>query len=75
MPIPDSLTALFRQVVSGLEPSARIWHFSRTTAYRMVKNRMAAAGVAGAMACPKGCVTASPWPCIAQNIPLTTVQK
>jgi integrase len=54
VPIPDSLTELFRQLQSGLEPPAGIWTFSRTTAYRLVKNRMARAGIVGGMACPKG---------------------
>jgi site-specific recombinase XerD len=75
VPIPDSLTELFRQVVTGLEPSAHIWEFSRTTAYRLVKDRMTQAGIAGGMACPKGLRHGFAIACIGQNIPLTTVQK
>jgi integrase/recombinase XerD len=75
VPIPDSLTALFQQVVSGLEPPARVWAFSRTTAYRLVKARMMLAGIAGGMACPKGLRHGFAIACIGRDIPLTTVQK
>jgi integrase len=75
VPIPDSLTELFRQLQSGLEPPAGIWTFSRTTAYRLVKNRMARAGIVGGMACPKGLRHGFAIACIGKDIPLTTVQK
>jgi integrase/recombinase XerD len=75
VPIPDSLTELFGQVLTGLEPSARIWEFSRTTAYRSVKERMLLGGIAGGMACPKGLRHGFAIACIGQGIPLTTVQK
>ena|ERR1700722_13764467 len=75
VPISDSVANLFRRILTGLEPSARIWLYSRTTAYRIVKDRMIAAGVVGGMACPKGLRHGFALACIAQNIPLTTVQK
>lgn len=34
--------------------SCRLWSLSRTTAWRLVKRIMAAAGIVGAHACPKG---------------------
>jgi integrase len=75
VPIPDSLMELFRQVLTGLEPSACIWEFSRTTAYRLVKDGMTQAGITGGMACPKGLRHGFAIACIGQHIPLTTVQK
>lgn len=75
VPIPDSLTKSFRDVVAGLPASARVWRLSRPTAYRLVKQRMVSAGISGAMACPKGLRHGFAVACIGQNIPLTTVQK
>lgn len=75
VPIPDSLIRLFGRIVAGLEPSAHVWQFSRATAYRLIIDRMADAGVTGAMASPKGLRHGFAVACIGQNIPLTTVQK
>ena len=75
VPIPDSLTALLGQVLAGRESTARLWKFSRTTAYRLVRGKMALAGITGGMACPKGLRHGFAVACIAQDIPLTTVQK
>jgi integrase/recombinase XerD len=75
VPIPDSLTALFGQVLAGPESPVRIWNFSRTTAYRLVKEKMGTAGITGGMACPKGLRHGFAVACIAHDVPLTTVQK
>jgi integrase len=76
VPIPDSLAKALGQLLPGdLEPSERIWTLSRATGYRLITDRMAHAGVIGAMACPKGLRHGFAVACIAQNIPLTTVQK
>jgi len=75
VPIPDSLAESFGRVVAGLKPSAYVWNFSRTTAYRLVKDKMAMAGISGGMACPKGLRHGFAIACVGQDIPLTTVQK
>lgn len=75
VPIPDSLTALFGQVLATPQSSALIWEFSRTTAYRLVVGKMTQAGITGGMACPKGLRHGFAVACIGQDIPLTTVQK
>jgi integrase/recombinase XerD len=75
VPIPDSLTALFTQILADVEPSARVWAFSRTTAYRLIKNRMAHASITGGTACPKGLRHGFAIACVGQAIPLTTIQK
>lgn len=75
VPIPDSLAKMFAEVVTGRNGSERIWEFSRPTAYRLVKETMAEAGIAGGMACPKGFRHGFAIACIGADIPLTTVQK
>jgi len=75
VPVPDSLIKLFVQHITGQESSARIWNFSRATAFRLVKDRMTQAGIIGRMACPKGLRHGFAVACIAQDVPLTTVKK
>ena len=74
VPIPDALVELLRQVIRA-EPSARVWNFSRPTAYRLVKDCMARAGIMGGMASPKGLRHGFAVACLTQKIPLPTVQK
>ena len=74
VPIPESLTRLLRQVVNGRQ-SATVWAFSRTTAYRLIKDQMAHAGITGAMACPKGLRHGFAVACVTENVPLPMVQK
>lgn len=75
VPIPDSLWRLLRQVLNGHETSARVWDFSRASGYRLVTDYMEQAGIAGGMACPKGLRHGFAVACLAQKIPLPTVQK
>jgi integrase len=74
VPIPDSLVELLRQVTPA-QPLTRVWAFSRPTAYRLVKDCMARAGIMGGMASPKGLRHGFAVACLAQKIPLTTVKK
>ena len=74
VPIPDSLVSMLGRMASEGDVS-RIWQFSRTTAYRLVKSHMRRAGVSGGMASPKGLRHSFAVACISRNIPLTTVQK
>lgn len=75
VPIPDSLVELLRQITPKDKPSARVWRFSRPTAYRLIIDCMARAGVSGGMASPKGLRHGFAVACLAQKIPLTTVKK
>jgi integrase len=75
VPIPDSLTQQFRLLLDESPSLSPVWTFSRTTAFRIIKNRMTQAGIKGAMACPKGLRHGFAIACISQNIPLPTVQK
>jgi site-specific recombinase XerD len=74
VPVPDALVELLRHV-NPAEPSARVWNFSRPTAYRLVKDCMAKAGIMGGMASPKGLRHGFAVACLTQKIPLTTVKK
>lgn len=74
VPIPDSLVNLLRQVTPA-QASARVWKLSRPTAYRLIKDCMARAGIKGGMASPKGLRHGFAVACLTQKIPLTTVKK
>jgi len=75
VPIPDSLVELLRRVAPHDDPSKRVWPFSRPTAYRLIKKCMSKAGIVGGMASPKGLRHGFAVACLAQKIPLPTVQK
>ena len=75
VPIPDSLVTLLRQMLTNPDPAQRVWNFSRATGCRLVTDYMAQAGIAGGMACPKGLRHGFAVACLAQKIPLPTVQK
>lgn len=75
VPIPDSLLVLLGKILVEVNPSARLWGFSRATAYRAVKRVLAEAEIDGAMACPKGLRHGFATSCVAKSVPLPTVQK
>ena len=74
VPIPPDLARLLKRLINR-KPSARVWTFSRTTGFRIVKRHIAQAGITGAMACPKGLRHGFAVACVINNVPLTTVQK
>ncbi len=75
VPIPDSLVKLLGEHLANTNRCNLVWSFSLVTAYRVIKGFMTQAGIEGAMACPKGLRHGFAVACIAQNIPLPTVQK
>ena len=75
VPIPDELACMLGTIIAGLASPARLWSFSRPTAYRLVMEHMAQAGISGKMASPKGLRHAFGIACIERGIPLTTVKK
>ena len=75
VPIPDSLVVLLGELRMGVDPTMLLWNFSRPTAYRMIKECMAQAEIAGGMASPKGLRHGFAIACIAKSIPLPTLQK
>ena len=75
VPIPSSLAVQLGEVVNRCDPSSRVWNFSRATGYRLVKDYMGQADVTGSMGCPKGLRHGVAVACLAEKIPLPTVQK
>lgn len=75
IPLPDSLLATLSNIRKGRNDSARVWAFSRSTAYRFIKSVMASADIQGSMASPKGLRHGFAVACLAKGVPLTTVKK
>ena len=75
VPIPHDLATLFSGVVGSRHPPGRVWNFSRTTGYRLIKEQMEVAGIVGSMTSPKGLRHGFAVACLTQKIPLPTVQK
>lgn len=74
IPIPNDLLRLLISACKNLDASEKIWPFSRTTGYRLVKSCMRAACIDGAMASPKGLRHAFAVACIQKGIPLTVIK-
>jgi integrase/recombinase XerD len=75
VPVPDELADLLNQLVTEKDSQAKMWGFSRATAYRLIKNKMEQANVSGGMACPKGLRHGHAVACVSGQIPLTTIKK
>jgi integrase/recombinase XerD len=75
VPVPDVLADLLRELVAGKTAEAKIWNFSRTTAYRIIKAMMKQARIQGKMACPKGLRHGHGVACVSGKVPLTMIQK
>ena len=75
VPISSDFVRLIWSVIQGVDASGRIWHFSRSTGYRLIKSCMKAARISGAMASPKGLRHGFAVSCIRESIPLTIVKK
>ncbi len=80
VPIPPELATMLDLVfgVRGLRgPAAKalLWPWSRATAWRRVKEVLAAAGIEGAQASPKGLRHALGVAAVGQGIPLNMVQR
>lgn len=74
VPIPEELLTSLRRLGSK-KKAAHFWAFSRVTAFRLIKKKMADAQINGCMACPKGLRHGFAVACIEAGVPLTTVQK
>lgn len=75
VPLPDPLLDLLYKVLPKGKPSARVWRFSRPTAYRLIKFCMARAKIIGGMALPKGLRHGFGVACVGQKVPLPTLKK
>lgn len=75
VPVPETLTRALLQISSGKSSDAKVWNFSRSTAYRMIKAKMSEAKISGGMAMPKGLRHGLAVACISANVPLPTIKK
>ena len=71
VPIPDQLFEDLRDMDLGSE---RLWSFSRSTAWRIVKAAMCIAEIDGIHACPKGLRHGFGVRCALASIPVTKIQ-
>jgi integrase/recombinase XerD len=75
VPVPDTLMDLLRELVTGKDAGAKVWDFSRTTGWRLIKAKMKEAGITGNMASPKGLRHGHGIACVSGKVPLPTIQK
>ena len=75
VPIPDSLADELAQLSQSKHQGERLWSFSRSTAWRIVKAHMRASGITGPKASPKGLRHGFAIASLLEKIPITTVKK
>lgn len=75
VPIPEPLIVRLRELTACHSTGQRLWPYSRTTAYRLIKRKMDAAGITGVKGTPKGLRHSFAIACISRNVPLTIVKK
>jgi integrase/recombinase XerD len=75
IPVPEALMRALLDVAAGKSAHTKVWDFSRSTAYRMIKTKMNDAQIIGGMAMPKGLRHGLAVACISANIPLSTIKK
>ncbi|MDR3404245.1 MAG: site-specific integrase [Chthoniobacter sp.] len=75
VPVPETLTRTLLEVAAGKSLGTKVWSFSRSTAYRMIKAKMKEAEIVGGMAMPKGLRHGFAVACLSVKIPLTLIQK
>ncbi|WP_367872976.1 tyrosine-type recombinase/integrase [Luteolibacter sp. Populi] len=75
IPIPDVLLSLLHQQTAPLAPDARLWAFCRTKGWKVIKRCMAAAGLDGIKATPKGLRHGYAIACVSADVPLPTLQR
>jgi len=73
VPIPSHLAESI-QILKENDPQSRIWQYSRTTAWRLVKKVMKSAGIEGIQACPKGLRHSFGVRAALQKVPITLIQ-
>ena len=73
LPIPNAHAMLLRSCCR--DGRSRIWDFGRTTAWAIIKDCMASAGLDGIKATPKGLRHGFAIACISEGVPITKLQK
>ena len=74
LPIPDSLAETLRGLADE-RPDQRLWNFSRSTAWRLIKRVMNEAEITGPQATPKGLRHAFGVRGAMNQVPLTSIRK
>lgn len=72
VPVPDQV---MRQLSQLVRPAGPFWRWGRTTAYRYVKDVMAAAGISGLHASPKGLRHGFGVHAVRSGVPLHLLQR
>jgi integrase len=75
VPVPPDLILTLRRIAANRTKDARLWRWSRQTAWRRVKRVMEAAGIDGAHAMPKGLRHGFGVANAEGNVPMATTQK
>lgn len=75
VPLPGDFLTEMRRLPKSSGDCARIWSFSRKTAYRIVKQAMRDSGIKGLHASPKGLRHGFGVTCVRENVPLPTIAK
>lgn len=75
VPVPNSLTRALLKIETGKSPSSKVWSFSRSTAYRMIRDHMKNAEILGGMSMPKGLRHGFAVACLSVKVPLPLIQK
>ena len=75
LPLPGRFMKQLFKLCDDAKPESCLFHFSRTTAWRIVKEVMETAGIAGIHATCKGLRHAFAIACLLKKIPLTQIQR
>jgi len=75
VPIPETLLNEMGELEIPFGSDGRVWPYSRTTAYRLIKSKTTEANLTGARACPKALRHSFAIAYISRNIPLAIVRK
>lgn len=75
VPVPGTLTRALLEVAARKSPNTKVWSFSRSTAYRIIRAKMKEAEILGGMAMPKGLRHGFAVACLSVKIPLPLIQK
>lgn len=75
VPLPEWLIAGIIDLSVTIKPEDRIWPWSRTTGWSLVKHVMAIVGISGIAASPKGLRHSFGVTAICRDVPITLVQR
>lgn len=74
VPIPEQLLRGLQELPS-VDPEKPLWPFSRTTAYRLIRERMQQAKIKGVRACARGLRHSYGMAMVSRGVPVPLVQR